>query len=119
TFDLYQRAMASTRRVMELLKTQQRLPDGDRSLDPQHVDGEYQFNDVDFSYQSGGLVLQNLNMTIHAGQTVGIVGATGAGKSSLIKLLMRFYDVSSGQILLDGHDLRSYKLSDLTEAVGL
>src|SRR5699024_5103995 len=119
TFDLYQRAMASTRRVMELLQTERKLPDGTVSLRPQNVDGEYQFNDVAFSYPSGGSVLQDLNMTIEAGQTVGIVGATGAGKSSLIKLLMRFYDVDTGQILLDGCDLRDYKLSDLTQAVGL
>src|SRR5699024_5361860 len=119
TFDLYQRAMASTRRVMELLKTEQKLPDGNHPLDPQQVEGEYQFNHVDFSYRSGGPVLRDLDMTISPGQTDGIVGATGAGKSSLIKLLMRFYDVSSGQILLDGRDLRSYKLSDLTHAAGL
>src|SRR5699024_1021128 len=119
TFDLYQRAMASTRRVMELLKTEQKLPDGNHPLDPQQVEGEYQFNHVGFSYRSGGPVLRDLDMTISPGQTVGIVGSTGGGKSSIIKLLMRVYDVSSGQILLDRHDLRCYKVSDLTHAAGL
>jgi ATP-binding cassette subfamily B protein len=63
--------------------------------------------------------LRNLNLKIEAGQTVGIVGATGAGKSSFIKLLMRFYDVTGGRILLDGRDLREYKLQDLVNAAGL
>ncbi|MGD8747774.1 MAG: ABC transporter ATP-binding protein [Balneolaceae bacterium] len=118
TFDLYQRAMASTRRVMDLLSTEERLDDGKVALSPAQVKGEYRFENVDFSYRTGGPVLHNLNLTIEPGQTVGIVGATGAGKSSLIKLLMRFYDVSGGRILLDGRDLREYKINDLVNAVG-
>jgi len=119
TFDLYQRAMASTQRVMGLLSIEEKLEDGTVPLDPENVEGRYQFENVDFSYRTGGPVLRNLNLEINPGQTVGIVGATGAGKSSLIKLLMRFYDVSDGHILLDGHDLREYKLNDLVNAVGL
>ncbi|SMO94021.1 ABC transporter ATP-binding protein [Gracilimonas mengyeensis] len=119
TFDLYQRAMASTKRVMSLLKTTEHLPDGDQPLPADKVEGEYQFEDVDFEYRTGGPVLKKLNLEIKSGQTVGIVGATGAGKSSLIKLLMRFYDVTGGRILLDGRDLREYKLNDLVSAAGL
>lgn len=119
TFDLYQRAMASTKRVMSLLKTEETLPDGDTDLEPEKVEGRYEFDNVSFSYRTGGPVLKNLNLEINAGETVGIVGATGAGKSSLIKLLMRFYDVSSGRILLDGRDLRDYKLNDIVSAAGL
>lgn len=119
TFDLYQRAMASTSRVMELLSTDESLDDGTTKLAADAVDGEYRFEEVDFSYRTGGPVLQNLNFTIESGQTVGIVGSTGAGKSSLIKLLLRFYDVTSGHILLDGRDLRSYRMNDLVQATGL
>ena len=119
TFDLYQRAMASTRRVMSLLKMREKLPDGKRAISPDTVLGNYNFDGVSFEYRTGGKVLENLNLEIKAGQTAGIVGATGAGKSSLIKLLMRFYDVTGGRILLDGHDLRHYKINDVVRTVGL
>lgn len=119
TFDLYQRAMASTKRVMSLLRKDESLEDGTVPLPVDEVDGVYKFEDVSFSYRTGDEVLHKLNMTISAGETVGIVGATGAGKSSLIKLLMRFYDVTDGRILLDGRDLREYKIDDLVRAAGL
>lgn len=119
TFDLYQRAMASTRRVMGLLKTDEEIPDGSVMLAPEDVTGTYKFDHASFQYRTGGPVLENLNFEIKAGQTVGIVGATGAGKSSLIKLLMRFYDVTNGRILLDGTDLRDYQINSLVNAVGL
>jgi len=119
TFDLYQRAMASTKRVMSLLRKDENLEDGTVPLPSDEVEGEYQFRDVSFRYRTGGQVLNGLNMTIPAGETVGIVGATGAGKSSLIKLLMRFYDVTGGRILLDGRDIREYKIDDLVSAAGL
>ena len=119
TFDLYQRAMASTKRVMSLLRKDENLEDGTVPLPSDEVEGEYQFKDVSFRYRTGGQVLNGLNMTIPAGETVGIVGATGAGKSSLIKLLMRFYDVTGGRILLDGRDIREYKIDDLVSAAGL
>ena len=119
TFDLYQRAMASTKRVMSLLRKDENLEDGTVPLLSDKVEGEYRFEDVSFKYRTGGQVLNGLNMTIPSGETVGIVGATGAGKSSLIKLLMRFYDVTGGRILLDGRDLREYKIDDLVSAAGL
>jgi len=119
TFDLYQRAMASTKRVMSLLRKDENLEDGTVPFPSDKVEGEYRFEDVSFKYRTGGQVLNGLNMTIPSGETVGIVGATGAGKSSLIKLLMRFYDVTGGRILLDGRDLREYKIDDLVSAAGL
>jgi ATP-binding cassette subfamily B protein len=119
TFDLYQRAMASTKRIMSLLKTEETLDDGDTELDPGNVEGSYRFENVAFEYRTGGRVLHNLNLKINPGETVGIVGATGAGKSSLIKLLMRFYDVTGGRILLDGKDIREYKIRDVVRTAGL
>jgi len=119
TFDLYQRAMASTNRVMSLLKTEEKLESGERKLVADEVEGNYRFENVQFSYRTGKPVLKNLNMEIGAGQTVGIVGATGAGKSSLIKLLLRFYDVTGGRILLDSVDIREYKINDLVRSAGL
>src|SRR6056297_300029 len=119
TFDLYQRAMASTKRVMSLLRKDESLEEGTVPLPVDEVEGKYEFEDVSFRYRTGDEVLHELNMTIPAGETVGIVGATGAGKSSLIKLLVRFYDVTGGRILLDGRDLREFKIDDLVSAAGL
>ncbi len=119
TFDLYQRAMASTKRVMGLLEQEETLDDGLVELKKENVKGSYRFENVSFKYHTGGPVIRNLDLTIDSGETVGIVGATGAGKSSLIKLLMRFYDVTNGRILLDGKDIRNYKINDLVHAAGL
>src|SRR5699024_10824107 len=118
TFDLYQRAMASTRRVMELLQTKEILKDGTIGLKKEKIKGAYKLENVSFSYRTGGEVLNHLSLDIVPGQTAGIVGPTGAGKSSMIKLLMRTYDVNKGRILLDGQDIRSYRLKDLVKATG-
>lgn len=119
TFDLFQRAMASTRRIMNLLDTREHLPRGDKPLDKYSITGAYNLKDVHFQYRSGPPVLRGLSLTIPPGKTTGIVGATGAGKSSLIKLLTRFYDVTAGSITLDGIDIREFRNEDLVHAAGL
>jgi len=118
TFDLYQRAMASTKRVMTLLTTQEILPDGNIKLERTKVKGHYQLKNVDFKYRTGGRVINNLSLEILPGQTVGIVGPTGAGKSSMIKLLMRMYDIHQGKVILDGNELREYQLDSLAQIIG-
>lgn len=118
TFDLYQRAMASTKRVMTLLTTQEILPDGNIKLERTKVKGHYQLKNVDFKYRTGGRVINNLSLEILPGQTVGIVGPTGAGKSSMIKLLMRMYDIHQGKVILDGNELREYQLDNLAQIIG-
>lgn len=118
TFDLYQRAMASTRRVMTLLNTKEILPDGEIDLNKASVKGHYQLQNVAFKYRTSDTILNNLSLEILPGQTVGVVGSTGAGKSSMIKLLMRMYDVNKGSILLDGQDIRKYKLESLAQVTG-
>jgi len=120
TLDLYQRAMASTDRALDLLDTDALLPDGDKTLDPKKVDGAIRLEDVCFEYQSGEdqTVIRDLSLDIPSAETVGIVGATGAGKSTLVKLLLRFYDVGAGCIRLDGHDLRELRIKDLRRAIG-
>ena len=119
TFDLYQRAMASTRRILGLLDTERSMEDGSRALPRAAVEGGYRFIDVSFGYPGGQKVLRNLDLAIPARSTAAIVGATGAGKSTLIKLLLRFYDPDAGRITLDGHDLRDLDLFDLRHTVGL
>lgn len=116
TMDKYQRAMASIHRVMNLLDEPITIPSGDRSL-PQ-VKGALSFNNITFAYPDRAPALSHLSLTIPAGQTVGIVGSTGSGKSTLVKLLLRFYEIQAGEILLDGQDVRSLQLSDLRRCMG-
>jgi len=119
TFDLYQRAMASTNRALDLLNTRPGLADGKRPLPRAEVRGEIELQDVKFAYQDGFPVLRGLNLHIPAGSEIGIVGATGAGKTTLVKLLLRFYDPTAGTIRLDGVDLAELRVADLRHAVGL
>ncbi len=119
TFDQYQRAMASTNRILDLLDTVPQIDDGSEMLPTSAVKGEVRFDDVQFAYSNGVQVLKGLSLNIPAGETAAIVGATGAGKSTVVKLLLRFYDLTGGTITVDGHDLRNLKLEDLRRAIGL
>jgi len=112
--------MASTDRALDLLDADALLPDGDKALDPKNVDGEIILDKVCFEYQSGEnqIVIRDLTLKMPPGETVGIVGSTGAGKSTLVKLLLRFYDVGEGCIRLDGHDLRDLRIRDLRRSIG-
>lgn len=118
TLDQYQRAMASTQRVLNLLETPIAIRTGDRPLDPRHVKGEVRFEAVSFAYAGRAPVLKKVSLHVPAGQTIAIVGSTGSGKSTLVKLLLRFYEVQEGCILIDGVDIREYRLRDLRGAIG-
>lgn len=119
TFDLYQRAMASTTRILNLLDVQPSILDGEKKLPVESVRGEVAFEDVNFSYSDGFPIVRGLSINIPAGDTAAIVGATGAGKSTIIKLLLRFYDVTGGRVTLDGHDVRDLTMNHLRGAIGL
>ena len=119
TFDLYQRAMASTNRILDLLDTKPQIPDGQVALPRSEVQGTVDFDRVSFAYQQGFPIIDDLTVHLPAGTTTAIVGATGAGKTTLIKLLLRFYDVTGGSLQLDGHDIRDLRLKDLRKAIGL
>ncbi len=119
TFDQYQRAMASTNRILDLLDTEPQIQDGEDQMPTENVQGEVRFNDVQFAYNSGVQILKGLSLHIPAGETAAIVGATGAGKSTVVKLLLRFYDVTGGTITIDGRDLREVELGDVRRAIGL
>ncbi|MBP7964850.1 MAG: ABC transporter ATP-binding protein [Caldilineaceae bacterium] len=123
TLDLYQRAMASTSRVLDVLDTQPGMVEGKTTLPAQVAQGDVAFENISFEYgtQFKGdqqTVIQNLTMRIPAGETAAIVGATGSGKSTLVKLLLRFYDVQQGAITLDGHDIRDLRMASLRGAIG-
>ncbi|MEO0394717.1 MAG: ABC transporter ATP-binding protein [Cyanobacteria bacterium P01_A01_bin.137] len=119
TLDQYRRAMASIDRVMDLLDTPVAIRTGDYRLPVSNVRGDIVFEDVTFAYHNRLPVVEHLTLKVPAGKTTAIVGATGSGKSTLVKLLLRFYEISDGQITLDGHDLRQLHLDDLRRAIGL
>lgn len=120
TLDLYQRSMASTERILDLLDADALQPDGETPLDVGLVRGEITLDSVSFEYANSEnrSVIHALSLNIPAGETVGIVGSTGAGKTTLVKLLLRFYDVQQGSLCLDGHDLRNIRLKDLRRSIG-
>lgn len=119
TLDLYQRAMASTNRVMNLLDTPIIIHSGSKLLPRDKVKGEIKIHNLTFAYQPDFPILQGLSLEIPAGKTIAIVGATGSGKSTIVKLLLRFYEVPRGHITLDGIDLSDIRLEDLRQSIGL
>lgn len=112
------RGQASLHRIEELVNAPVRVQD---PLYPKVPLFEHsiEFRDVSFGYDSGKAVLQNINITIKKGQTIALVGPSGAGKTTFTDLIARFYDVDSGSILLDGHDLREFKQDDLRQLMGM
>ena len=116
--DMYQRSMASIDRALSLLVTPISIPYEGIHIDKATVKGALRFERVAFSYDESARVLSQLNLDIPAGQTVGFVGATGAGKSSLIKLLLRFYQPSEGAIFSDGVDIQKLNLQDWRRSIG-
>ncbi len=113
---LGQRAKASAQRIYEVLDTKSDITDGTIG---RRLDGDIEFDDVKFAYPLGTAALKGASFTVPRGQTVALVGRTASGKSTIGRLLPRFYDVTSGAIRIDGHDVRSYKLSSLREQVGV
>jgi ATP-binding cassette subfamily B protein len=118
TIDLFERAMASTRRILNLIETPIRVRRGDQPLALAGVRGAVRFDDMSFGYGAGSDVLSHIDLDVRAGETVALVGQTGSGKSTLMKLLLRFYDPRSGRILLDGQDIARLVVQDLRAAIG-
>ena len=118
-YNIMQAAMASSERVFRLLDTRSNIEDPEHPVELPHVRGEIGFRNVSFAYNEGDWVLRDVDFTISAGESVAIVGATGAGKTSIISLISRFYDVQKGKILLDGVDIRAMRQADLRRHVGV
>ena len=117
TFDLYQRAMASTTRVLDLVDTEIGIIEGHEELN--NVQGNIQFNNIKFTYPERESVLDDISFNIKAGETVGLVGSTGSGKTTITRLLMRFHDPLSGDLEIDGINIKDLKLKSLRSSISL
>ena len=113
--NMLQSMTAAAERVFEFLNE----PEEDQLADPACIDGQVTFDHVKFGYTPEKTVIHNFSCNVKPGQKVAIVGPTGAGKTTMVKLLMRFYDVDSGEILLNGHNVRDFDRSDLREGFGM
>ena len=119
TVDLYQRAMASTNRILDVLDTNPTILDGPNRVDGSTATGRVEFRGVGFSYVEGYPVLEDVDLLIEPAKTTAFVGSTGSGKTTLIKLLLRFYDIDGGSVTLDHADIRSMPQADLRSAMAL
>ncbi|HKA24862.1 MAG TPA: ABC transporter ATP-binding protein, partial [Candidatus Eisenbacteria bacterium] len=118
-YNILQSAMASSERIFDLLDANIELPEPAAPERPENLKGEIRFEHVEFSYKAGEPVLRDVSITVAPGEKVAIVGATGAGKTTIINLLSRFYDVSGGRILVDGIDVREGDVKVLRRSIGV
>ena len=119
-FVMLPRVTVSAGRVNEVLDTKARIVDGKETQGKPGMKGEIEFRDVSFRYpDADGDTIHHISFTAHHGQTVALIGATGCGKSSIINLIPRLYDATSGQVLVDGVDVREYSLKNLRDGVGM
>lgn len=120
-FMQFSRAKAAADRIQDVMHTQSDILDG--TLDPEVENGEVIFKDVTFRYATqgkmGDAVLKKIDLTIHPGETVGILGSTGSGKTSLISLIPRLYDATQGEVWVGGHNVKEYRLSTLRRAIAM
>ncbi|TPG89146.1 ABC transporter ATP-binding protein [Brevibacillus laterosporus] len=117
--ELYPKGIAGFRRYVELLDTDPDVADSPNAIAVDHLKGNIEYHDVTFGYQNKDNILNKINLTICAGETVAFVGPSGAGKTTLCSLLPRFYDVNAGSITIDGMDIRDMKLESLRKQIGI
>lgn len=115
----FQAAIAGAERVFEIMDEKPELVDREKTVEKDSFIGDVEFKNVSFSYKKGSPILKNISFKANAGETIALVGPTGSGKTTIINLLTRFYDIDSGEILLDGHPIDAYKINTLREKVGI
>lgn len=117
--NMLQSMAAAAERVFEFLEEDEEENNGSNPVAPEKIEGNVEFEHVKFGYDPNKIIISDFSADIEKGQTVAIVGPTGAGKTTMVKLLMRFYDVNGGSIKVDGHDIREFDRSSLREAFGM
>ncbi len=118
-FNAIQAALAGAERVFEIIDIEPEVQDAPDALPLEEIRGHVRFDNVKFGYERGIPIIKNMTLEARAGQTIALVGPTGAGKTTIINLLTRFYEIQDGQITIDGKDLRDIKKGDLRQKLGL
>ena len=117
-FNTLQMGVVSSKRIFDLLDRNEEIDSNEKLKDIQ-LNGDVEFKDVWFAYNDEEYVLKNISFKINSGESVGFVGSTGSGKTSIINLINRFYDFQKGTILVDGNDIKDYNLSSLRSNLGM
>ncbi|MDF2840188.1 MAG: ABC-type multidrug transport system, ATPase and permease component [Clostridia bacterium] len=117
--NVLQQTAASAERVFEFLAEEEEIPETEKPIKLEHVQGSVEFKNVHFGYKEDKIIINDFSAYVKPGQKVAIVGPTGAGKTTMVKLLMRFYDITKGAILVDGHDIREFSRGDLRSMFGM
>jgi ATP-binding cassette subfamily B protein len=119
-YNILQSAMASAERIFKILDTEVEIKNPEEPIMlPEELEGSVEFKDVWFAYEDEDWILKDINLEINPGETIALVGATGAGKSSIIKLISRFYDIQEGEILIDGIDIKNIQKKELRRRIGV
>ncbi|TET62683.1 ABC transporter ATP-binding protein [Candidatus Aerophobetes bacterium] len=119
TYSLYQRALASAERIFEILDTEPEIKELPGAIQLPPIEGHIRFKDVSFGYNSKELILENISLEIKPGESVALVGPSGVGKSTLVSLIPRFYDSTSGVVSIDGYDVKKVKLASLRQQISI
>jgi ATP-binding cassette subfamily B protein len=117
--NVLQQTAAAAERVFEFLEEDEEVPEVEDPVMPDEVSGQVEFRNVQFGYEEDKIVINDFSADVQPGQKIALVGPTGAGKTTMVKLLMRFYDVNEGAILVDGHNIKDYKREDLRCLFGM
>lgn len=116
---MLQAMVASAERIFEFLEEEEEVKEVDKGIDTSKLKGNVEFKNVHFGYDEDKIVINDFSSKVKEGQKIAIVGPTGAGKTTMVKLLMRFYDVNSGEILVDGHNIKDFKRGELRKMFGM
>ncbi|RGV95820.1 ABC transporter ATP-binding protein [Ruminococcus sp. AF14-10] len=117
--NMLQSTAAASERVFEFLEEEEEVQTVEHPVSPEGLEGNVEFDHVQFGYNSDRIIIHDFSAKVKEGQKIAIVGPTGAGKTTMVKLLMRFYDVNKGAILVDGHDIRDFNRADLRQMFGM
>ena len=117
--NVIQQTAAASERVFEILNAKEEIPDCVDALDASNIEGKVDFDNVDFSYTPEVPLIENLNLHINPGESIAIVGPTGAGKTTLVNLIMRFYEITGGQLLIDSKPIDSYNRAYMRKSIGM
>jgi subfamily B ATP-binding cassette protein MsbA len=119
SFNIIQKALISARRIFEIIDAKEEIIEKENALPIKKITKSIELKNVSFAYESNNWILKNINLSIEKGKTIAIVGMSGSGKTTLINLLPRFYDVTKGEILIDGINIKDYIISDIRSLTGL